>query len=958
MALSLACQAQQPYFQKIETVTGLASDKVYCAFQDSEGDVWFGTDAGVSLFDGYTISNFDNRRDLTANEVFEIYEDSKHRLWFLSQNGELSYYLDGELYNALKNDALAEIHINSAITSVCESKNGDIIFSSIGNGIFRLDTNFNAEQIWVPSAYSVWENSENKLFAVGVKGIYQIEDTIATLIAPLETDGHYARTSIYKDTCFIALGDELYAYSNGLQFLGNLPDNVEATYISKKANAFDIGTRTGAYVGYTIGDNASKHRYLDGSVVSAILKDKEGNLWISTVGDGIYFSSSPDVSIYNTTSGLAVDQVTMLHKTTDDQIWLGYRNGSYGIKDGNSIENDPIITPTNEPVTMIKTDGQGGHFVMSKYVVTWIDSKNRKRYLKILLNDLWFDSEYVYLASNRAYKIRKEDFFNAMGPKSNPGFLGPQLLENIVVPHRTKVVCMDSRGHMLFGTDKGLFLDNEGIKINLGSDIKGLNAYINDIVYDDKRGLTYVATRGEGIIVLRGTSEVKRYTAANNLSSNICVAFDLDKDGQLWIGTNQGLDLIENVLVDTTAIRFGANLGLRPTTIFDIVRTGNTLNLATNLGLMTYDLDMQMPVLFPDKPQFIGTFVNSKRMDISAPDVELKYNENNIRFDFIAKSFRQMGNVNYIYKLEGYQETWRFTNDRNIQYENLESGNYQFKIKAVHATGRESEALSLEFVILKPFWKLWWFQFLAVAAGVASFWIFLLVRLRVLSEKLTLENRLAEIKIDKLQLEKAYLISEQKAGVMQMNPHFLFNSLNTIKGYYGEGKMKEANGFIGKFAKLLRKILESNKPLIPLHDEAEILTLYLELMRNRYDHVFDYEIINLVDEHVNAQIPPMILQPIVENAVIHGLAPLNSGKITVTFEEFEGFLVCKVVDSGVGFSEEVQNQHNSVALENIRDRLDILSQQYNQTCSIKILSPINGSKTPGTAVIIKLPLNK
>ena len=263
--------------------------------------------------------------------------------------------------------------------------------------------------------------------------------------------------------------------------------------------------------------------------------------------------------------------------------------------------------------------------------------------------------------------------------------------------------------------------------------------------------------------------------------------------------------------------------------------------------------------------------------------------------------------MSFAYKLEGYQEDWRITKDRNIQFENLEPGDYRFNLKSVYMTGMESEPIHFEFTILKPFWRLWWVQLISIVLLIVTIWLILSSRIKTWREKLTLENRLSEIKIDKLQLEKAYLLAEQKAGVMQMNPHFLFNSLNTIKGYYGKGKMKEANGFIGKFSKLLRKILESNKPLIPLQDEAEILTLYLELMRNRYDQVFEYEIINLVEEQLNAKIPPMILQPIVENAVIHGLAPINGGKITVTFEIFEGYLVCKVVDSGVGFSEAVQS---------------------------------------------------
>lgn len=958
LLFGLTLQAQEPHFQKLETVNGIASDKVYCVMQDSEGYLWFGTDAGVSVFDGFSFKNFDNRKDLTANEVFHIYEDTRHRIWFLSQNGEVSYYYKGVLHSSKNVTALRELNINSDLTSIWEMKNGNMAFSSFAKGVYVLDSNFKATRYDVLSAFRVWETSKGEILALGALGIYNLKNGHASLIEYFKRDGHYARTHIKDDTCYIGLGDELYRYTNEMELVTKLPDGVETTFLCEHQNDFIIGTRTGVYLNYDFHSNKTSERLIDGSVISATLHDKEGNLWVTTVGDGVYFSSSPDVNIYTTKSGLALNQVSALHKKEEGGLWIGYRNGSYGLKVGEKITNVRIPTPTNEPVTQIKTNASKETLILSKSYLTKIDSTNRKQYLRLLLNDVLFDSNVVYLASNRTYKVPQSLFYGSMGgSRENLKSLDQDYMKNLMVHHRTKVLCKDSYGNIFFGTDHGLFVQNEGITIDLGNNARGLNAYINDIVFDPKRELTYVATRGEGLIVLRGTLEVKRFTTDNNLSSNTCVAFELDEVGQLWVGTSQGLDLIPNILIDTAVTRFGAKIGMTPTAIFDVVRIGNEINLATNLGLMTFDLTTQFATMPPAKPEITGIYVGARLMQMDSTGTQVRHDENTIRFDFTTISFKHMNHMSYAYKLEGNQEAWRLTKDRNIQFENLKPGTYRFKLKTVHMTGMESQAIQIEFTILKPFWRLWWVQLITIVLLIIVTWIFLSNRVKIWREKLTLENRLSEIKIDKLQLEKAYLLAEQKAGVMQMNPHFLFNSLNTIKGYYGQGKMKEANGFIGKFSKLLRKILESNKPFIPLQDEAEILTLYLELMRNRYDKVFDYEIINLVEEQLNVKIPPMILQPIVENAVIHGLAPINDGKITVTFEIFEGYLVCKVVDSGVGFSESVQDHHHSVALENIKDRLDILSKQYNNTCSIKILSPVNGSKNPGTAVIVKLPLH-
>jgi len=951
-------QAQQPYFQKIETVNGLASDKVFCMLQDHEGHMWFGTDAGVSVFDGYDFKNFDNRRDLTANEVFDMFLDSKNRLWFLSQNGEISYYKDSALYTSKNVTALAELQIKSHLTSIWELPNGDIALSSLTRGVFVLDSNFKATRYNIQSVYQVWTNKKNDLLALGLEGVYLLKGGEAILIERFQREGHYARTTVQEDTCYIAVGDQLFYYTDQIHFVGRFPDNVEVTSLSKGNNGLEVGTRTGAYIPFTNFQDADQKRMLDGSVVSAIVNDDEGNLWISTVGDGVYFSSSPNTKIYTTNSGLAINQVSKLYDDASGSIWLGYRNGSYGVFENGKVTNDPMVTPTNEPVTQITQNPFGDYLVLSKTYLTHIDSFKNKKYLRILLNDLLIDSNWVTLASNRTYKIPEEAFYDAMTDDRNQlGILNPILLQNITVPHRTLVLSKDENGNLFMGTDHGLFVENEGISIDLGKNIKGLHAYINDIVFDRQRKLIYVATRGEGVIVIKGTSEVKRYTVNENLSSNTCVAFDLDPSGQLWIGTSQGLDLISDVSFDTSAIRFGAHIGLRPTTVFDVVRRQDVVYMATNLGLMSYNLLSEPFVSKPITPNIVSVSVGGRLFTTRDSNLVLKHDENTVRFDFTTVMYKHMQQVDYQYTLEGLQETWHTTQDRGIQFENLKPGTYHFSLRAKHKTGMISTPVFFEFTVLKPFWSLWWFRILSVLLVLGSIWLVTRNRLKMWREKLTLENRLSEIKIDKLQLEKAYLIAEQKAGIMQMNPHFLFNSLNTIKGYYGQGKMKEANGFISKFSKLLRKILESNKPLIPLQDEAEILTLYLELMRNRYDQVFDYEIINLVDQQLNIQIPPMILQPIVENAVIHGIAPLNEGKISITFELFDGHLVCKIVDSGVGFSEDVHDQHNSVALENINDRLDILSKQYSKPCTLKILSPINGGKNPGTAVIVKLPIN-
>ncbi len=952
--------AQQPYFQKLETVNGLASDKVYCVFQDSENYMWFGTDAGASRFDGYAFINFDHQRNFTANEVFDIFEDSQRRIWFLSENGEFSFYKNDSLFTSINTPSFQNLNIQSQITSIWEAPNGLIYISTHAEGIFTVSESLEVNHVFsLELIYKIWGKRDGTLLALGEFGVYDLTSTSVDTLEFYDFSGHYPRSTVFRDTLWIASGDKVFSFYNELELEFKLPRGLESTFIRYHDNKLAIGTRTGSYLNYVPYNTLGEPDLLKESVVSSVKYDNENNLWISTVGDGVYLSTSPEIDIFTTKSGLAVNQVTSLLKTGNSTLWLGYRDGSHGTLDENGFENDPQKTPTNEPVTKIVAKGDGSFWVVSKTYITKIYVDGRKRSMKILGNDLLFENDSVYLASSRAYHLCLADFEKSLGKTQNDiNPINPELLESDVLMHRTRVVCQDRSGRVYLGSDRGLFVRQAGKTTSMGTTSNGLNAYIYDIIFDEKRELTYVATRGQGLVVINGTTIINRFDISKNLSSNTCVSLDLDEEGNLWIGTSLGLDRITDVEKDTMVQRYGALIGLRPTTVFDVERVEDDIYMATNIGLMRYHVHKLM-LRSPQLPKILSATINSTNV-VGANELNfLRYNQNTIRFDFISLSYKNLGNVSYSYNLKGHQDGWRITKDRTIQFEYLEPGEYEFQVKTIDGSGMTSDVVTVPLTIALPFWSTIWFRVMTIVFFGFLVYMFGLWRFKSLKSKLDLEKDLSLKEIERLELEKAYLVSEQKAGVLQMNPHFVFNSLNTIKGYYGQGKLKEANGFIAKFSKLLRKILESNKPLIPIQKEADILSLYLDLMRNRYDHVFDYQIINKVDENKNIMIPPMILQPLVENAVIHGIAPLNQGEIVISFEVTDTDLKCSVTDNGVGFKKTAQDGHHSVALENIQDRLSILSKQYNHTCTIKIVSPVfQDEETPGTSIIINLPINE
>ena len=190
-----------------------------------------------------------------------------------------------------------------------------------------------------------------------------------------------------------------------------------------------------------------------------------------------------------------------------------------------------------------------------------------------------------------------------------------------------------------------------------------------------------------------------------------------------------------------------------------------------------------------------------------------------------------------------------------------------------------------------------------------------------------------KLKKQQIQTEKHIIELEQQALRMQMNPHFLFNALNAIKGYYAESQIREANRYIASFATLLRLILESREQLIPVSREVRMLELYIELMQMRYEGKFDFRI--QVDPEIRVTehgIPPMLLQPFVENAIIHGIIPMKGeGELKIAFSRSEKSLICSIEDNGIGraASEKLKKGpgHKSMAIKITRERLELIGGQ-------------------------------
>ena len=287
-------------------------------------------------------------------------------------------------------------------------------------------------------------------------------------------------------------------------------------------------------------------------------------------------------------------------------------------------------------------------------------------------------------------------------------------------------------------------------------------------------------------------------------------------------------------------------------------------------------------------------------------------------------------------------------NDENIRKSVQTSMIYEFEKKQL-LNDEEAEKQSILVAERAKSNKMKWI-FGSLTALLLVSMIFLVNNRYELKKRLTLEKELAEY--------------EQKALHLQMNPHFVFNCLGSISSFIVQNGTDSAIKYLSKFSKLMRLTLEYSKAsLIPIDREIESLKNYLELEQLRFNHRFSFRIDKNTDIEDDVSLPPLLIQPCVENAIIHGIIPKNeNGSIEIAFFMRENQLICTITDDGIGFNRSKKNKENSVmahksmALDIIKKRLEMISSSTSQTATISITELKDQNIIKGTKVELKLPL--
>jgi signal transduction histidine kinase len=492
---------------------------------------------------------------------------------------------------------------------------------------------------------------------------------------------------------------------------------------------------------------------------------------------------------------------------------------------------------------------------------------------------------------------------------------------------RERTTCLFSNNDTIYiGALNGLYQLSPGHKVQyLGEKNKAFQGRIS-AACEDANHIVWVATAGDGLLGLRNGKLVKRITQRDGLTSNICRAI-FWADGKLWVGTDKGLNKVNVMAPGFPVQTYTTGDGLSSDIINAVYVYNKKVYVGTPEGITFFDEEKIASQSRCDL-RFVDVTIDGQTYYPADAPMLIPHKKNKILFNYVGISFKSAGDIRYRYRLVGLDSAWHETRQTFLNYPTLPSGEYGLQLQAINKFGVYSKILMTRFTIEQVLYEKTWFRvlvgllFLAVT-GLLVGLIVQRIRKRE-QEKTAISKRINEL--------------EQLSRKAQMNPHFIFNSLNSIQQYVMDADVAGANKFISGFSRLIRQTLDfSSKPEISLEEELDYLTNYLDIEKTRLEDAFSW-VVN-IDAAVKPglyYIPPMILQPFVENSVRHGLRYRKdkNGVVTIGVKLENDHLVCILEDNGIGRKAAMQYKsispinYQSKGLSLTADRIAMFNQEH------------------------------
>lgn len=953
-AISTLGMAQDYSFITYSNGQGLPQSQVQCITQDDDGYLWVGTLGGLAKFNGKTFTTFPLEQGLFNNRI-SCLQFIQKTIW-VGHEGGITQIKN----NKAQTYSLGDNNRTVIVTDFIQYQ-GKIIASTEGSGLYIL-SNGHVSKITLKnedaSTCRDLEIINGKLYIGTRDGLYFTDDLT-----------NFSRVEAFKDRRISGIA----RLENKIFISTSFEGLFKSDLAFKKFDSIPVQS-TDLYIGGITGDRSNQlwlaspegvirlsqqmkqlnFNEANGLPVKAIncsFQDNEGNIWFGSDGKGLIRFANQSLQIYSTRTGMPSDLILSGTKLKSGSYLFGsYDKGAFKMNLQGVCEKIPIPATTVWDIEYF--DGLAW-FATDMGIFSWDFKSEPKSYLS---KDFSKTFRVLKPLKNRLIVAGEESVGYI---ENNTLHHYPNFKFNINKDGNIRDITF-YYSNILVATSKGLY------ELNLAKKtqklLKKFKASIASIETDvDNR--VWIGTEN-GLIIFDGINFTD--VSYSSKSGARFINFIHRVESNIFVGTNDGLYVFENSENSQVLVKhIGTNNGLinLESNINSSFYENGNFWFGTSDGLAKLQFDLENGFSdFAPKLNIARVLVNYREIDPSDiySGLKLNYSKNNLIIDLDGISMEDPESVTFQYRLEGESDKWSPpTLNPTIILSNLDAGDYTLQIRAISGTKKISEISSFAITITPPFWRTWWFYilvFVAIAFGIRYYFRLQIKRERERNYKVNLENK------------SRLLALEQQSLNASMNRHFIFNSLNSIQYFINTQDRVSANRYLTSFAKLIRKNLDSASEgdnVVTLHQELERLELYLSLEAMRFKDRFTYKIENQDIDLEQVTVPAMLLQPFVENSIIHGILPdeTKKGEIVVTIKALGDQLEICIDDNGIGIDYSMNKKakfkgdHKSQGMEITSKRIDLIRQMWNKDYELigpfQMTNPDRSIK--GTRVLIKIP---
>ncbi|HZV70094.1 MAG TPA: histidine kinase [Saprospiraceae bacterium] len=952
-------------------------NEVFDIIQDCKGYIWFATNHGICKFNGYEFITPRDTSSLVGTEAFVPAEDDEGNIWFGRLDKSI-WIIEKDVVRPWRYNHLLKLYKDkfSFIDNLTIDTNGTvwIALGTYGLLVVEKDGQHQVIREWNHKNLLITRVANKIVFAqqnaAAEEGVLLGSNEFTDIL--LFQNGNTTKIDQVSNkstalenfySAWLLENNEILVCSSGKVI--HLKDRRIVSSFSSGINAPKIiqtedgnlliasyrGSNPGLFLYKSIAHfkEGNGENILPGYLVCDILCDAEGGWWVATRERGILYCKNPDIDVYDTSTGFSSSNVMRLTSDHEKNIYAG-------------IWPKQVwkINASNHQAECISTDEGPEYETWALFYDTVQQTLWRSKPLEYFENDQWklisgynsagqegsliakeitSDPSHKYLWASSTFGFYKIDV-----PSYKVTYIRGE--NNQLMYQRTFSITADHNGNIWVATIDGLRIWKDDHYELPFFRHPALRFLVSDLEFLPDSSLA-IGFSGGGVLVRRPDGLLSYLTVDEGLSSNLITKVKSGLTGDIYACSDFGLNHLtksKNNLWDVETITL--KQGLPSNLVNDLTLLDNELWVATAKGLVHLK---NTPKRYNVSTPLLESFIVNSRDTSYQENIQMPFDRNNITIVFHSLHYRSEGNILYRYRFSTEDSLYTYTTSRQVNFLTLSPGYYKLEIQAQNEDGGWSQVLPLSFFILQPWWKSWWFITLVFSGIVLILVMIIKVRLKTIKNRAEVRNKIKDL--------------EMAALRAQMNPHFIFNCLGSIQQFIAENDSASATRYLARFAKLVRLSLHSSVDgKHSLMEEIEMLDNYLALEQMRFKGKFGYKIEN--NSILNPEeifIPPMLVQPFVENAILHGMKnKSNDGLITIDLDQKENSLIVTVSDNGPGFAHDEQDNtksYKSLGIALTKRRLNILSQAstVSNFTSENLVGPDN--KVIGSRVIMQIPVD-